>query len=362
MLSALWLAPLVLFLARGHADPEESPADTLYLGLTAVFWISHRVGSTWLAYFTTAYRPLLRSQPVRFVVLPALVTVACFALFLPPDHALPWTRIQRVTSLAILDYGLSTYHFASQHFGALCLYRIHGGRGGAASTRRLDRWFAMGVGGVLVFVAEVVAGTVNYQDLWVDRWIDPGWVDAVQGGLRTGGTAILAIATLAVLANEARPGARSLPRVLYLLSISSMVALALHGRSPFLFVAVWSAQHWMLATGLTTVVAGAEPAPQGSLWQRACHGVNRRPWALLLVLGAASVLSVPFFEVEANSEGGTFYGDRIFGAVASGLRASSWVPALLALGYATAFVHYLLDRATFRFSDPHVRDAARGLL
>ena len=38
------------------------------------------------------------------------------------------------------------------------------------------------------------------------------------------------------------------------------------------------------------------------------------------------------------------------------------VPALLALGFAAGFIHYLLDRAAFRFSSPEVRQAARGLL
>ena len=39
-----------------------------------------------------------------------------------------------------------------------------------------------------------------------------------------------------------------------------------------------------------------------------------------------------------------------------------FVPVLLALGFSTAFIHYLLDRAAFRFSSPDVRQAARGVL
>jgi hypothetical protein len=75
-----------------------------------------------------------------------------------------------------------------------------------------------------------------------------------------------------------------------------------------------------------------------------------------------SVLLLPFFEVEANRQGGTYYGDRIFGAFAVGLRTSSWVPALVAAGFATGFVHYFLDRSIYRMSDPRVRSAACGLL
>jgi hypothetical protein len=92
------------------------------------------------------------------------------------------------------------------------------------------------------------------------------------------------------------------------------------------------------------------------------HALNVRPWAILLFLTALSVLLLPLFEVEANRETGTYYGDRIFGAIATQLRTSSWVPALLALGFATGFIHYLLDRSVFRISEPRVRAAAAGLL
>src|SRR4051812_41600547 len=157
MLSALWLAPIVLWLSRGYADPEKSPLDILYFGLTALFWIGHRFCSTYLAYATEAYRPLLRTQPVRFVVLPALITLGCFALFLPGDSVLPWTRQERVLVVALIDYAWLTWHFASQHFGALSLYRVRSGRARSPRTRTLDKSFALLVGGLLVFVADLLA-------------------------------------------------------------------------------------------------------------------------------------------------------------------------------------------------------------
>jgi TonB family protein len=75
-----------------------------------------------------------------------------------------------------------------------------------------------------------------------------------------------------------------------------------------------------------------------------------------------SLVFLPIFEVEANRETGTFYGDRIFGSLAVQLRTSTWLPALLALGFATGFIHYLLDRSVYRMSDPQVRAAASGLI
>src|SRR5437764_14265515 len=180
MLNALWLAPIVYWLSRGYTDPASSPLDYLYFGLTALFWIGHRLCSTYLAYCTEAYRPLLKLQPVRFVVLPLLITIACFAIFLPPDSALPWTRAERLVALAIIDYAWVTYHFAAQHFGALSLYRARAGRAGSVLTRRLDRFFALVVGGVLVFVADILAGPGAYQDLWIGGWLFPAWIVSAQ--------------------------------------------------------------------------------------------------------------------------------------------------------------------------------------
>ena len=43
-------------------------------------------------------------------------------------------------------------------------------------------------------------------------------------------------------------------------------------------------------------------------------------------------------------------------------RATQNVPGMIAIAFASGFVHYLLDRNVFRMSDPRVRTAARGLL
>lgn len=357
----LWVQN-ALWLARGSASPEASPVDLLYFALTALFWIGHRLGSTWLAYCTEAYRPLLRAQPLRFVALPVLVAAACFAVFLPPDAALPWTRAERLVGLAIFDYGFVTHHFAAQHFGALSLYRARAGRGACARTRRMDQFFALGVGGALVVVADVLAGAVAYQGLWIDRWLVPAWIASAQDGIRAGASGLLLFATALALFAEARAPKPSLPRVLYILGIAAMVAVALRPRSLFLFLVIWTSQHWILATGLASRTPSAEPAPERGALRGMLHALNSRPWAVLLLLMASSLLLLPLFEVEANRQGGVYYGDRILGGAAAALRESSWAPVLVALGFATGFMHYVLDRGVYRLSDPGVRAAARGLL
>lgn len=360
--SALWLAPLALLLASGYEDPEESPLDWLIFGLTAVFWISHRLGSAWLAYATTAYRPLVRAEPARYVVVPVAIAAACFAILLPGDDSFPLSRSDRVLTLTTLDFALVTYHFAAQHFGVLSLYRVRSGRGADIWTRRLDRVFALGVGGALVVVVEAVLRTTLFQNVWIGPWIDPDRIDAVSGPLRVVAAAMVIAATIGLLVAEVRSRCVSLPRALYITGVALMVGVGLYTDRPILFIAVWGAQHWLAATALASRVASAEPAWRNSTMWRGLHAVNRRPWALLLLLGVLSVLLLPVMEVEAVASDGVYYGDRIFGSLAVELRESAWVPALLAVGFTTGFLHYWLDRAVYRLSRPAVRIAARGLI
>ena len=113
--------------------------------------------------------------------------------------------------------------------------------------------------------------------------------------------------------------------------------------------------------GLASLAASGGAQTPGARWQRLLAPVNRRGWAVLLVLAILSTLLLPVMEVQAVTDE-YVYADRIFGDAALWLRASPFVPALLALGFASGFIHYLLDRAAFRFSSPDVRQAARGLL
>jgi len=360
--SALWLVPLALLLAGGAADPAASPLGVLVFALTALFWLAHRFGSTWLAYATSAYQPLVRAEPVRFVLAPVAITAACFAILLPADQALALARAERVLLLATIDFALVTWHFAAQHFGILSLYRLRAGPDAHRWTRRVDRLFALGVGGALVVVAEAITRTSLFQEIWVPPWLTEAWLPSVSGALRVGALTALLAATIAVLAFEVLAPRPSLPRALYVVGVAGMVGGGLWLERPFLFVAVWTAQHWLAATALTTRVASAEPALPGSAARRALHAVNRRPWALLAVLATLSVLLLPVMEVEAVGREGVAYGERIFGAAATALREGSWAPALVALGFAAGFLHYWLDRAVYRFSHPAVRLAARGLL
>jgi len=361
VLNALWLAPLVFLLAWGHNDVRASPVDGLFFALAVPLWFGHRVSSAWLAYATPAYRPLLATQRLRFVVAPLAIGAACFALLLAPESVLPMPLAERVVCLAVLDYLLVSHHFASQHFGLLSLYRARAGRASDAIARRLDWWFSLVVGGGFVVLAEALAGSIAFQDRWIDPLVGAGWSDVIARTLRDGGIVFVVILTALMLRAELRSQRPSLQRVAYVLGVSAMVLFAFLARDPFLFIVLWSVQHWSAAMGLASLVASGGAQAPGAHWQRLLAPINRRSWAVLLLLAVVSLLLLPVLEVQAVADEYA-YADRIFGDAARWLRSSPFVPALMALGFATGFIHYLLDRATFRFSSPEVRQAARGLL
>jgi hypothetical protein len=361
ILNPLWLGPLVLWLARGHDKVRDSPVDALFFALTVALWFGHRVSSAWLAYLTPGYRPLLATQRLRFVVVPIAVLVACFAVLLVPESVLPLPFDDRVLGLAILNYLMVTHHFAAQHFGLLSLYRSRAGRAAAPLARRLDRWFALVAGGGVVVVADAVSGSIAFQDRWIDPLLGAAGAELLAGAVHDGGIALVAILAALVAGIELRSGRPSWPRIAYVASVAGMVVLALVARDPFLFIVIWSVQHWSAAMGLASLAASGGEQGDATRGQRMLAAINRRRWAVLLVLALLSALLLPLMEVEAVSDD-YVYADRLVGDAAWWLRSSPFVPALLALGFATGFVHYLLDRAAFRFSSPEVRQAARGLL
>ncbi len=121
-------------------------------------------------------------------------------------------------------------------------------------------------------------------------------------GSAQGATLVLLAVTAAMLFAEARAPRRSLPRVLYVLGIAAMVAIALRPRSLFLFLVIWNSQHWILATGLGSQTPSGEPAPVRGAVRRVLHALNTRPWAVVLLLMV--VVGPPPASLRGRSEPG----------------------------------------------------------
>jgi hypothetical protein len=69
----------------------------------------------------------------------------------------------------------------------------------------------------------------------------------------------------------------------------------------------------------------------------------------------------PIFEIEAVSAGGR-YSEQLFPSLMEWLQKLSWGTVLVGIGLASGFLHYFMDRAVYRFSDPETRNSAQQLL
>ena len=69
----------------------------------------------------------------------------------------------------------------------------------------------------------------------------------------------------------------------------------------------------------------------------------------------------PFFEIEAVSAN-ISYTEKLLPGLMEWLRSSDWVFLLMALGIASGFLHYWMDRAVYRLSDKETCRVVKKLL
>ena len=151
----IWLFPIVLLL---------DDLNPIYATGVFLFWIGHRISSLYLGWFSKSYRPIVFNQHFRFIIIPGSVFFIVGLWVMLPETLLPLSLSTKLISLAILDYFSGIYHFASQHYGMLRLYRHLDPKSENCSERIVDRWYSIGLGGGLVMLAEVLHGTTILQE------------------------------------------------------------------------------------------------------------------------------------------------------------------------------------------------------
>jgi len=218
MLNALWSRHRHL-VAYGYADPESSPLDLLYFGLTALFWLGHRFCST---YLPTARRRTATLRTHRSALFASDSNHdRMFCLLSPADLALPWTRAERLvgwrSSIIMGDLA-----FPRSISGALTLSFTRRTRR-LRADRRFDRFFAVSVVAVSFFVADI-SPSGRLSDQWIIGVL-PAWMFRRRRHPRWR-HCLLMIVDGAALFAELRTSRWSY-RVLYIIGIAIMVGIAL---------------------------------------------------------------------------------------------------------------------------------------
>jgi hypothetical protein len=355
--SGIWLTFLLLMVNSSQLQ------EMFYAATVFLFWIAHRFSSFYLAWGTRAYKPLLRDQQKRFIILPLLIVLGVLAVLYTPESFSTFTVSERILGLLLLDFAWGAHHFAAQHYGILRLYHHRWNPASAASANKQDRMFCWGIGGVLIIIAELMHGTSFLQEKHIIPNLFPDWgLEGIPLFLRLG--TLLVIGSTLFMVRNAWIQDSGLPRILYLSAIGMMAAAAFQ-LDPFQFLLLWTLQHWLAAIGLAAHMGGNDvkhdEMQKSVSLKKHSEKIFWKPWRVLISLCAFSVMMTPFFEIEAVAAGGR-YSEQVWPVLMEWLQNSEWYTFLVGIGLASGFLHYWMDRAVYRFSDPQTRKTARQLL
>ena len=329
-----------------------------------MFWIAHRFSSLYLAWGTKAFHPLCKKQPIRFVIFPFLIVIWVFIfIFFIPHYLLPFSILERIICLFLIDFFWGAHHFAAQHYGVLRIYQNVWKKESSKLSRIQDRFFCWGIGGIMVILAEILHGSSYLQEKNLIPFPISTWFFEKISLLKILGTLVVIGSTIYMIRN-ALFFKYGLPKVLYFLGIGIMVIAAFQ-LEPFQFLMLWTLQHWMVSLGLTSHMGGNDSLQNYD--NEIVKSLNpsflnfSKCSIVLLSLCFFSILMTPFFEIEAVSRN-ISYTEKFLPGLMEWLRKSDWVFFLMALGISSGFVHYWMDRAVYRLSDKETCKVAKILL
>ena len=337
--------------------------EIIYTTGVFIFWIAHRFSSFYIAWGTKAYRKLCINQRIRFVIFPFLLVIGVFfVIYFVPKTLLPFTMSERIFGFFMIDFAWGVHHFAAQHYGILRLYDQIWNPRTYKLAKKQDRIFCWGVGGFMVILAELLHGTSYLQERQIIPILSSDLFFFEISFFQRLGAFIVFGLTFYMIINEWYHQS-SLPRILYILGIGMMVISAFQ-LDPFQFFMLWTLQHWMVSLGLVSHMGGNDiqkSKRKESLITEKFPLINfSKRYLLLFFLFIFSFVMTPFFEIEAVSIDKA-YSEKLMPTMILFLRESDFRTFLIGLGLSTGFLHYWMDRAVFRFSDPETCKSAKKL-
>ena len=356
--SGLWLTLLIIILDKNFFS------DIFYATGVLFFWIAHRFSPFYLAWGTHSFRPLCKKQPIRFIFSPLLICVGVFIfIFYIPNHLLPFSVLERILFLFIIDFFWGAHHFAAQHYGILRIYQNFSKNKVSNFVKIEDRIFCWGVSGLIVILAESIHGTSYLQEKNILPLSISNWLFQEIIFLKILGTTFVFGFTIYMI-YKALLYKSGYPKILYLLGIGVMVMSAFQ-LEPFQFLMLWTLQHWLVSVGLASHMGGNDFKKT----KRNYLIIFRNPkfiklsenFIVLLPLCIFSIVVTPFFEIEAVSENRNIT-KTIFPGLVEWLNESDRFLFFVAIGIATGFLHYWMDRCVYRISDKETSKVAKKLI
>ena len=353
MLSGLWLLPLLAVFAV-----VPGALKSLLIVATLLLWLSHRFATTYNAFCTPAYRSLVSEQRGRFLWLPGVIVLLTFGFaYVPCTLVLldPWDKIQ---VLGTIFFVYNSYHFGVQHYGVLSIYRIRAGQSPYGWLKRFEKIFCVVVGGLMVAIAQICHGAEVVGDSIVYSLVHRDAFMSAFVLLQPVVPVIIVILAAVFYVGELKMGQASLPKVFYVAGLMLQGILA-YFLEPIAFLILWGVQHWMVSVALGGHMAENDTSEirASSRWYGFWSRFNAF-WPTVFLLCLASVVLSPFFHYAVHAqkiaEGANFLSPVLANTAISNL--------FIALNFSSVFVHFVMDRAIFRFSHPAVRKVSAPLL
>lgn len=357
MLSGVWLiVPIILFaMLPGAVSP-------LLIIATLILWLSHRFATTFTAFCTPAYRELVRKQFKRFFIFPTVAFLVVFVFVFAPAGLLPLNTLDRILVLGTIFFIYNTYHFGVQHYGVLSIFRIRAGQSPKTRFKSYERYLCLIVGGLFVALAQVYHGAQVVQDSVVYQFIPQELLNSTFAILQL----IVPIAIVLMVGyfflHEFREEQPSRPKIIYVAGLAAQGILA-YFLEPLIFLFLWGVQHWLVSVALAghMVENDTSAVPTPSRWYAFWQHFTNSFWRTVFALAVISIVLTPFFEYALHRD--TIATGPVIMALFAPLHGNTFfVNLFVALGFATVFLHFIMDRAVFRFSDSEVRQITGPLL
>lgn len=357
MLSGIWLlVPLFAFAHTPHV------VQGMLIAATLVLWLSHRFATTYNAFCTPAYRHLIRENRVRFLAWPLSAILATCGFVFAPNVLLPLDTWGRVQVLGTIFFLYNSYHFGIQHYGVLSIYRIRAGQGHSGWLKRYEKLFCVMVGTVLVAIAQACHGAEVVYDSIVYNILPRELFLSTFSALRVIAPLIIVVLATVFYVGEFQNKPLSLPKIFYVTGLMLQGILA-YSLEPISFLVLWGVQHWLVSVALGAHMAqnDASGVPAASRWYGFWDRFNKGFWPTVFVLCLASVVLTPLFQFAVHPE--KLAGEaRLFSFLSPLLVHTLFSNLFIAMNFSSVYVHFIMDRAVFRFSDPAIRKVSVPLL
>lgn len=342
--SAYWVFPLCFALAF---------YDGLFLKAVLAFaFISIRIVHTYFSIYLCIghpmYRPIARMQKVRFYGIPFLIVAILTLFFIAPDFLIPWETKKRLSLYSLVVFPLTYWHYASQHYGVLSIYRSRAKQLLSKKDIFVEK----------LFCHCVTAFFISF--LTLNLFYDVGFIDfSLKQALHVDNLPWKTLThlfvwpfTIYMVYKEFSYEEPSFHKLLYFFSMGLMTIIITLD-SFYISWMLIDLQHFLVVFGLG-----------GHMLSKTSEVVKKEKvslWKPFLVLVSISIVfSAFYFYVDAHGTSQKHYSTVL-----------GWLPQrqkdtfqLFFYGFfiANGIVHYYYDRLAFRFSDKEIGKVAKSLI